>query len=113
GDWSSDVCSSDLVPVFVIGVTGVTMLIEIGTLTTCETLGRALLVVSGESVTMIVDVNVPFGRFDGSNVTCNVMPSGARMPFDGVMTTHGSSDVATKLNVPSGWPGMKTSCVTV
>src|SRR5260221_9505686 len=94
------------------GLIGVTRLIEIGTLT----VEVALLALAPEPVPMVtttVPVKVPFGRPVGSPRTCRVTPAGVSDPLDGCTLSHGLSTVATKGNVPSGKPGMKTICTTL
>src|SRR5436853_7652269 len=86
---------------FVVGVTGVTRLMETGMFTTVVTLSAARPVAPrGVSETMTVAVKVPLGRLVGSVVSVSVTPLGGRIPLLGETVTHGSSVVAEKLNVP-------------
>ena len=69
---------------FVVGVTGVTRLIDTGMLTTVVTSVDARPAAAiGVSDTTTVAVNVPFGRLVGSLATVSVTPSGGRMPVGG------------------------------
>src|SRR5450755_1404746 len=95
------------------GTTGVTRLIDTGTdflLLALVTMRRLPLI--GEVDTITVAVNVPFGSCAGSIVTFSTMPSGGRIPLDGlIFTIHGRSDVATKFSFTES-PGICTLIVT-
>jgi hypothetical protein len=73
------------------GETGVTTLMEMGTVT--GGLASSEQIFAGEpgNVTMIVAVDVPLGRSAGSAETLSVSPAAGRMPLDGVTVSPGSS----------------------
>src|SRR4051794_13938918 len=78
------------------GETGVTTLMETGTVT--GGLLSSAPTFDGEpgKVTMMVAVKVPLGRSAGSAETLSVSPAAGRMPLDGVTVSHGSSLIAKK-----------------
>src|SRR5205809_998017 len=95
----------------VVGETGVTTLMETGTVTGGLASSEPIFAGEPGKVRMMVAVKVPLGRSAGSAETLSVSPAAGRMPLDGVTVSHGSSVDAMKANaVP--WPGMKTVCTT-
>src|SRR5437764_2482917 len=95
----------------VVGETGVTTLMETGTVTGGLVSSAPTFAGEPGKVTMMVAVKVPLGRSAGSAETLSVSPAAGRMPLDGVTVSHGSS-VDTRNGIAAPWPGPKTVWTT-
>src|SRR2546430_2591366 len=96
----------------IVGVIGVTRLIETGTLTGVTPSFAMPPLLGVVTLTMSVPVNVPLGRMLGSTKTVKSFPSGGRSPLVGsTLSSHGfGSNLAVKGSV---WPGKPGTCTMI